>query len=121
MLFTEKEKEELEKNFGIKIDNKSLSDSEKDEKKKRIENIFNQLCNDEEYDKKTKKLQELKEKYKEKFGEEIEYYLIDFEEYNIDNEIKLVEKALKDNKPFVTIDAGIYEITLGGKKYKFWY
>ena len=74
----------------------------------------------EEYHKKLKKAEKLEKEYKERFGKEIEYSVLD-DVCSVDDEIEILEKALKDNKPFVTIDAGIYEITLGGKKYKFWY
>lgn len=85
---------------------------------KEMEEIFGvPFEDDEEYNKKTRKLQKLQEKYKEKFGEEIEYHLIDFEEYNIDNEIKLVEKALENDKPFISEDTTITtEITFRGRK-----
>lgn len=72
---------------------------------------------DEEYDKKIKKLKELKEKYKQKFGEEIDYSKLDFlyggelDEHGnskykdgIDGEIQLVEEALEDDKPFEPIE-----------------
>ncbi len=89
---------------------------------KEMEEIFGiPFEDDKEYQKKSDKLEKLKEKYQEKFGEEIEYYPIDLGEYNIDNEIKLVEKALKDNKPFISEDSTIDGITVLGKKIEFWF
>ena len=121
MSLSKKEKEEIEEAFGIKLDDRPLSDAEKEEKKKRIEVMFENLGNNEEYQKKSDKLEKLKEQYEEKFGEKIEYYPIDLEEYNIDNEIKLVEKALEDNKPFISEDSTIDGITVLGKKLKWWF
>ncbi len=89
---------------------------------KEMEEIFGiPFEDDKEYQKKSDKLEKLKEQYQEKFGEEIEYYPIDLDDYNIDNEIKLVEKALKDNKPFISEDSTIDGMTVLGKKIEFWF
>jgi len=111
MALTEKEKAEIEAEFGIKIE--ELSDEEKEKRKKEIEDFCEEIRNSEdykEYEEKENKLKELKEKYKQKFGEEIEYYMFDVDLFlslynedvgdKIDNEIKFVENALKDDEPF---------------------
>lgn len=88
---------------------------------KEMEEIFGiPFENDEEYERKLKIAEELEKEYKKRFGEEIEYSVLDGV-YNVDDEIEILEKALKDDKPFVTADNGTYGITVLGKKIEFWF
>jgi len=93
-------------------------DKDRDETYEAMEEIFGiHFEYNEERERKRNKLKELKEKYKQKFGEEIDYSNLDlsygggFDEHGnskykdgIDGEIQLVEEALEDDKPFEPIE-----------------